>query len=137
MQENNFFVVFKKSMQKHVFETSNICFFIKKNVWVVVICNTQENIFIFFFFVKYTSITIKDNKKSLRGGDGSSWPGEKIRFRVLWLPSFFILKLFLSKFSLPFAYGWRFTYIEISTRVIQGNIAIIIIFYNQHQQILR
>jgi hypothetical protein len=30
MQENNFFVVFKKSMQKHVFETLNICFFYKK-----------------------------------------------------------------------------------------------------------
>jgi len=26
MQENNFFFVFKKSMHKHIFETSNICF---------------------------------------------------------------------------------------------------------------
>jgi hypothetical protein len=46
----------------------------------------------------------------------------------LWLPSFFNIKLFLCKFSPPFAYGWRFTYIEISTRAIQGNIAIIIFY---------
>jgi hypothetical protein len=37
------------------------------------------------------------------------------------------------------AYGWRFIYIKIYTRAIQGNIAIIIaeiVFYNQHQQFL-
>jgi hypothetical protein len=73
-------------------------------------------------------IAIKDNKKSLRESGDSSWPGEKIRFRVLWLPSFFNIKLFLCKFSPPFAYGWRFTYIEISTCAIQGNIAIIIFY---------
>jgi hypothetical protein len=40
---------------------------------------------------------------------------------------------------LHMAYGWRFTYIEISIRAIQENLAIIIaeiVFYNQHQQIL-
>ena len=30
MQGNNFFVVFKKSMQKHTFESSNI--YLKKNI---------------------------------------------------------------------------------------------------------
>jgi len=30
MQENNFFVVFKKSMRKHIFKTSNIFVYIKK-----------------------------------------------------------------------------------------------------------
>ena len=43
------------------------------------------------------------------------------------------------KLSPPSAYGWRFTYIETFTRVIQGNIAVIITeinFYKQPQQFL-
>jgi len=32
MQENKFFVVFKKSMRKHNFKTSNICFFFKEEI---------------------------------------------------------------------------------------------------------
>jgi len=57
MQENNlFFVVFKKSMWKHIFETSNICFFnIKKQskyVRVLAVCmkthtHTHTHIYIY------------------------------------------------------------------------------------------
>ena len=61
MQENNF-VVFKKSMRKYIFKTSNIFFiYIKKecskHVRVLAVCNTQENI-----FFKTTSIRIKFNQ---------------------------------------------------------------------------
>jgi len=53
MQENKFFVVFKKSMRKHIFETSNVFFVYiykkkhSKHVRVLAVCNTQENIFCF------------------------------------------------------------------------------------------
>jgi len=67
MQENKFFIVFKKSMQKHIFKTSNI-FFIYKNVqnileyWPYA---TDKNIFYIFLSEKTQTsrlITIKDNK---------------------------------------------------------------------------
>jgi len=54
-----FFIVFKKSMRKHIFKTSNICFFIYKKgnseyVKVLAVCNKQENIF--FLFIRYIYI---------------------------------------------------------------------------------
>jgi len=67
MQENKFFIVFKKSMQKHIFKTSNI-FFIYKNVqnileyWPYA---TDKNIFYIFLSEKTQTsrlITIKFNK---------------------------------------------------------------------------
>jgi hypothetical protein len=68
MQENNFFFfVFKKSMQKHIFETSNICFFNKKNVknmlgyWPYA---TRKNIFYIYFFIKTQASQNKKKKKS-------------------------------------------------------------------------
>jgi hypothetical protein len=49
-----FFVVFKKSMQKHIFETSNN-FCIKRersnHVRVLTVCNTQENIFLIHMYI--------------------------------------------------------------------------------------
>jgi hypothetical protein len=57
MQEKQF-LVFKKSMRKHIFETSNVFLYKKiqkKNVRVLALCNTQENIFL----KKNTSIAIK------------------------------------------------------------------------------
>jgi len=49
------FVVFKKSMRKHIFETSNICFLDKKkcknNVRVLVVCMKIKRFFYFIFFL--------------------------------------------------------------------------------------
>jgi hypothetical protein len=50
-------LVFKKSMRKYIFETSNVFFlYIKKerskHVRVLAVCKTQENIFYFYFFSK-------------------------------------------------------------------------------------
>jgi hypothetical protein len=48
------FVVFKKSMRKHIFETSNICLYIyiyikcSKHLRVLVVCNTQKKTFFVF-----------------------------------------------------------------------------------------
>ena len=61
MQENNFCVVFKKSMRKHIFETSNICFFIyKKNIKNMLGYWSMQHAKIFFiFFYQNASITKK------------------------------------------------------------------------------
>jgi hypothetical protein len=61
MQEKQF-LVFKKSMRKHIFETSNVFFlYIKKerskHVKVLAVCNTQENIFL--YFCRNANITIR------------------------------------------------------------------------------
>jgi len=46
------FVVFKKSMRKHIFETSNICFLDKKkrknNVRVLAVCMKTKHFFFYF-----------------------------------------------------------------------------------------
>jgi len=54
MQENKIiFFVFKKSMEKHIFKTSNIFLYIKKehskHVRVLAVCNEQENKFIYIY----------------------------------------------------------------------------------------
>jgi hypothetical protein len=48
------FVVFKKSMRKHIFETSNICFLDKrhkKNVRVLAVCRKTKHFFILYFLM--------------------------------------------------------------------------------------
>jgi hypothetical protein len=56
-------------MQKHIFKTSNICFFIykkrrSKHVRVLAVCNTQKKHFLYFLSKTHTShlIIIKVNK---------------------------------------------------------------------------
>jgi hypothetical protein len=53
------FVVFKKSMRKHIFETSNI-FCIKKmcskHDRVLAVCNTQENIFLIYMYICHIAL---------------------------------------------------------------------------------
>jgi hypothetical protein len=48
------FVVFKKSMRKHIFKASNICFlYIKKhknNVRVLAVCRKTKHFLFFIFF---------------------------------------------------------------------------------------
>jgi hypothetical protein len=60
------FVVFKKSMRKHIFETSNIFLYIKKrskHVRVLAVCNTQKYFYIFLSKTQASQlIAIKDNK---------------------------------------------------------------------------
>jgi len=67
MQENNFCVVFKKSMRKHIFETSNICFFIyKKNIKNMLGYWSMQHAKIFFiFFYQNASITKKKKKQAI------------------------------------------------------------------------
>jgi len=59
------FVVFKKSMRKHIFKTSNIFFKERsKHVKVLAVCNTQKQ-FLYFSLLKtetLLSITIKVKK---------------------------------------------------------------------------
>jgi hypothetical protein len=69
MQKSNFFVVFKKSMQKQIFKTSNICFFyIKKKIQNMLgywsYATHTKTFFIFSLSKTQTSrlITIKVNK---------------------------------------------------------------------------
>jgi hypothetical protein len=74
MKENKFFVVFKKSMQKHIFKTSNICLYIyikkkhSKYVRVLAVCNTQEKKLFFLSKTQAsqlnTKIAIKVNQSS-------------------------------------------------------------------------
>jgi len=78
--------------------------------------------------------------KKMRGGEGYGFFAREDRFRF-----FFVFSLFLKNyppvniFSPPIIMAGGSFIWKISTRVIQGNIAIIIaeiVFYNQHQQIL-
>jgi hypothetical protein len=67
------FFVFKKSMRKHIFETSNICFFYKtkrsKHVRVLAVCSIQENIF-YIFVETQTSQLDAPWLEPLRGPNG-------------------------------------------------------------------
>ena len=55
MQENNFFIMFKKSMRKHIFKTFNIFSIYKKNIqnmlgyWPYA---AHKKTFFLYFFVK-------------------------------------------------------------------------------------
>jgi len=53
------FVVFKKSMRKHIFKTSNI-FYIKKerskHFRVLAVCNTQENIILIYMYICHIAL---------------------------------------------------------------------------------
>jgi hypothetical protein len=65
------FVVFKKSMRKHIFETSNICFLDKKkrknNVRVLAVCMKTKHFFLLtktgYFNTGFVSLRYKNTNQ--------------------------------------------------------------------------
>ena len=82
MHENNFFVVFKKSMRKYIFETSNIFFITKssKHVRVLAVCmQTYIYIYIYIYIkpgilnTRFVFLQYKNTKKNHKKIQKKQW----------------------------------------------------------------